>query len=139
MKRELKRAKITIDGASKGNPGRASYAFIIETQNTRVEEFKDIGIATNNQAEYRALIEALKRAIELGVKDVTVYSDSELLVKQIKGEYRVKNDKLRELFMEAKELLKNFENFQIIHISRELNREADRLANMALRDKRGAG
>lgn len=133
------KARIMIDGASKGNPGRASYAFIIETQNTRIEEFKDIGIATNNQAEYRALIEALKRAIKLGIKDVTVYSDSELLVKQIRGEYRVKNDNLKKLFMEARELLKNFENFQIIHISRKLNREADRLANIALRDKKGAG
>ncbi|MGB9667969.1 MAG: ribonuclease HI family protein [Thermosulfidibacteraceae bacterium] len=133
------KAKIMIDGASKGNPGRASYAYIIETKRFKIEEFEEIGIATNNQAEYQALISALKRALEMGIDDITVYSDSELLVKQLKGEYKVKSNNLKDLFSEAVSLLKKFKSYQIIHISRELNREADKLANLAFNKGRGAG
>lgn len=90
-----------------------------------------IGQTTNNQAEYRALIAALKRGVELGTSEASIYLDSELVVKQLTGRYRVKNAVLKPLYSEAKRLLGRLEGFTITHVRREQNTEADRLANAA--------
>jgi len=126
-------ATLHIDGAARGNPGPASYAVVLSrTGQPAVEESRTIGTATNNVAEYTALIEGLGLASELGVKSLSVLSDSELLVKQMNGEYRVKNPELLELYLEAQRLLRGFEKIQIAHVRREQNRRADELANSAL-------
>jgi ribonuclease HI len=126
-------ATIHIDGGSRGNPGPASYAVYLERPGLPVvEECDKIGIATNNVAEYTALIKALELAEELGLKSLRIYADSELMVKQIKGIYRVKNADLQPLYTQAKERQKRFDSFSLLHVPREANREADRLCNLAL-------
>ena len=121
------------DGASKGNPGPAAFGYSIEKDNVVLEEyFEYIGETTNNSAEYRAFIAVLKRMKELGATEVTVYSDSELAVKQINGLYKVKSPKLKPLFLEVMELMHTFKSFQVMHIPREYNTRADNLANKAL-------
>lgn len=92
-----------------------------------------VGVSTNNVAEYRALIEGLRRCLELGCKRVRVCSDSELLVRQLRGEYRVRSKNLIALHGEALELMRSFESVEVVHVSRELNEEADRLARSAAR------
>ena len=129
----MKSATSYIDGASRGNPGPAGIGVIIAIDDkvkTKISEF--IGKTTNNEAEYRALIKALQTAITLGVKRLRVYSDSELLVKQIRGEYSVKDSNLATLYRKAMELITNFEEFNIEHVGREFNHEADKLANEAI-------
>ena len=93
------KARLSTDGGARGNPGPAAYAYVLEAEDGTVLDARGeaIGVATNNVAEYRALVEGLRRAVELGVDEVEVVSDSELLVKQMRGEYRVKNEALREL------------------------------------------
>jgi ribonuclease HI len=126
-------AVIHIDGASRGNPGDAAYAVVINVPGREpVEEFGVLGKETNNVAEYTALIRALERAKVLGLKRVHVHSDSELLVKQIGGEYRVKNEDLKWLFDEAKGLMKEFQSVRLTHVPREQNKRADELCNQAL-------
>jgi ribonuclease HI len=126
-------ATLHIDGAARGNPGPAAYAIVLSRPGLpAVEEAQTIGTATNNVAEYTALIEGLGMAAELGVNSLTVLSDSELLVKQMNGEYRVKNADLLELHREAGRLMRAFESVRISHIRREQNRRADELANSAL-------
>lgn len=132
---KLVKAVIKIDGASRGNPGPSSYAFIIETEGFKIDEYGFIGKATNNQAEYTALIKALEKASELGIREIKIFTDSELLVNQIKGTYKVKSHNIRELFFRVMELLKKFENVEIFHIRREENKEADKLANLAFKDR----
>lgn len=128
------RVIVRADGASRGNPGPAAIGAIIEDGRGRVlaSISRRIGRTTNNQAEYRALITALERAAELGARRVDVRLDSELVVKQIKGSYRVKTASLRPLYLRADGLLKGFHGFTIRHVPREQNAEADRLANAAL-------
>jgi ribonuclease HI len=130
----LDRLTIYIDGAARGNPGPAAIAGIIFDPNGKeLERFSIfLGQKTNNQAEYLALIEALKRATKYKPEKVEVRSDSELIVKQLNGEYAVKDQKLKELFDQAKELISNFKDFRIVNILREENKEADRLCNLAL-------
>jgi ribonuclease HI len=124
---------VNIDGAARGNPGPAAYAFILRHEGAAaVEEHGCLGSATNNLAEYTALVKALERAAELGARRLLVHSDSELLVKQMNGEYRVKNDALRELFDRAKELSRRFDQLTIRYVPRTENRDADRLCNEAL-------
>lgn len=125
---------LNVDGASRGNPGKSSAGVIIKDESGNVIEriSKYIGVATNNIAEYSALIIALEMAKEIGAEKVKIYSDSELMVKQIKGEYRVKNENLKPLHQNAIDLLKHFKTYGIIYIERENNREADKLANQAL-------
>ena len=122
------------DGASRGNPGQAGIGVAI--YNEKNEKLKSIsqyiGEATNNVAEYKALISALQASQELGAEEIEVFTDSELMVKQIKGEYRVKNEGLKPLFNEAKELIKTFTTVKVTHVRRELNKEADKLANIAI-------
>jgi ribonuclease HI len=126
-------AVIHIDGASRGNPGDAAYAVVIRAPGREpVEEFGALGKETNNIAEYTALVRALERAKVLGLKRLHIHSDSELLVKQIGGEYRVKNEDLKWLFDEAKGLMQEFASVRLTHVPREQNKRADELCNQAL-------
>jgi len=131
---KAKRVKIWVDGASRGNPGQAAIGVIIKDEQgkiiTRISQ--RIGTTTNNQAEYRAIIAALEKAIELGATHVVINSDSELVVRQLNGRYRVRKAELKPLFQKASQLCGSLEGFTITHIPREQNREADRLANAAL-------
>jgi probable phosphoglycerate mutase len=123
-----------IDGASRGNPGPASYAVILKGPDGKVllEHGKYFGRATNNVAEYYALISALDGAASRGITRLRVRSDSELLVRQMEGRYKVKSGDLKPLFERAQKLVSGFAWFTIEYVSREENREADRLANQAL-------
>lgn len=124
---------VHIDGAARGNPGPAAYALILRRPGEPdLEESEPIGKATNNVAEYAALVRALELAAELGLRKLTVFSDSELIVKQMNGEYRVKNADLRDLYDEAQKLRKQFEQVTITHVRREQNKDADKLCNEAL-------
>jgi len=130
----LKKAVIFADGASRGNPGPAAIGATIKDKRGKLITFisQRIGRATNNQAEYRAIIAALEEAIRLGAKQVDIKTDSELIVKQINGEYRVKKATLKPLYQQAKQLQGLLKSFTITHIPRQQNIEADKLANKAL-------
>jgi len=130
----LKKAVIFTDGASRGNPGSAAIGAVIKDEQGKLISSisRCIGRATNNQAEYRAIIAALEEAIRLGVKQVDIKMDSELVVKQINGEYRVKKATLKPLYQQVKQLRGSLEGFTITHIPRQQNIEADKLANKAL-------
>ncbi|HLG19430.1 MAG TPA: ribonuclease HI family protein [Bdellovibrionota bacterium] len=123
-----------VDGASRGNPGPAAIGASL--QNAEGEEIDSvsefIGETTNNQAEYCALIEGLKLAKKRGFDDIEVRADSELIVRQVKGEYRVKDQRLKLRHSEVTELLQSFRSFKIRHVPREENARADELANAAL-------
>jgi ribonuclease HI len=127
----MKKAVIFSDGASSGNPGPSGIGVVIKMGDREHEISENIGLATNNVAEYKALIAALKKAISLNVEDVIVNLDSELVVRQINGKYRVKNKGLLPLFAEVIHLLKQFKCYNIYHIPREENKEADLLAKKA--------
>jgi len=128
------RARLYTDGGSRGNPGPAAYGFVLEAADGTViaSEGVAIGVATNNVAEYRGLVAGLERARELAVAEVEVRSDSELLVKQMRGEYRVKNETLRLLSLEAARIGRQLERVDYVHVPRERNELADRLVNEAL-------
>lgn len=128
---------INTDGGARGNPGPAGIGVVIKGEDGHVlkEIAEYIGETTNNQAEYKALIAALKAAKLLKAEDVTVLADSELMVKQIKGEYKVKNEGLRPIYAEAKKLLAHFSSFDIRHVVREKNKEADKLVNIAIDER----
>ena len=124
---------LRVDGASRGNPGAAAYALVIERPGQPVYEEADrLGLTTNNVAEYTALLRALERAAQFGGRRLEVFSDSELLVKQMNGEYRVKNADLKELHALASERLKQFDRVSIRHVRRDQNARADALCNRAL-------
>lgn len=132
-------ATIHIDGAARGNPGPAAYAFIISRPDSPdLEESGLLGSTTNNVAEYTALVRALDRAAALGLRRLTISSDSELLVKQMNGQYKVKNEGLRPLFQQAREKCRPFDLVTIHHVPRAQNSRADRLCNDAL-DGRSSG
>jgi ribonuclease HI len=128
------RFRAAIDGGSRGNPGPAAWAVaILDEHGERVEGHAGhIGRATNNVAEYRALVEALALAVARDADDVEIFADSELVVRQIQGSYRVKNANLKTLYAEAKRLIARLGDFRIIHVRREKNKHADRLVNVAL-------
>jgi ribonuclease H / adenosylcobalamin/alpha-ribazole phosphatase len=128
------KARLSTDGGARGNPGPAAYGFVLETEDGTVlaAEAEAIGVATNNVAEYRALLAGLERAAELGVDELEVVSDSELLVKQMRGEYKVKNEALRELSLEAARLARRIGRVTYEAVRREHNELADRLVNEAL-------
>lgn len=125
---------IHCDGASRGNPGEAGIGYVIADREGVVlkEECDYLGQSTNNVAEYTALVRSLQDSLKLGARRVKVYSDSELMVKQIKGEYKVKSPGLAPLYRQAKELISQFEAFNIIHIPRDRNKQADELANKGI-------
>jgi ribonuclease HI len=131
MSHEL--ATIHTDGAARGNPGPAACAFVIERPGQpAVEHAEKLGTATNNVAEYTALIRALERAAELGLRRLAINSDSELMVKQFSGEYSVKNPDLKELYDEARTLARRFDAVTLSHVRRAANRRADELCNAVL-------
>ena len=131
----VKKAIINLGGACHGKPGPAAIGVVIRDEQKKViaNISKAIGRTTNNQAEYRALIAALEKAGQLGISEVEIRSDSELLVRQIKGIYRVKNAGLIPLYQKAKLLQSKITKFTIRHVPREENSEADELADKALR------
>jgi ribonuclease HI len=128
------KAKLSTDGGARGNPGPAAYGYVLEADDGTVlaAHGERIGVATNNVAEYSALIAGLKKAAEVGVDELEVISDSELMVKQMTGEYRVKNEALRELSLEATRLARQVGKVTYRAVRREHNELADRLVNEAL-------
>jgi ribonuclease HI len=129
-----------IDGASRGNPGPASYGVVLENENGEplATLSKTLGHTTNNVAEYHALLAALEYALEHQVRRLKVVSDSELLTRQIQGAYKVKSPDLKPLYERARSAIARLESFTIQHARREENREADRLANLALDGANGS-
>jgi probable phosphoglycerate mutase len=122
-----------IDGGSRGNPGPAGYGVRIQRPDgTLVDLKRSLGVATNNVAEYSGLIAALTWAVEHGVRELHVKSDSQLLIKQMRGEYRVKHPGLQPLHREARSLVGQIGRVKFEHVPREANRDADRLANEAM-------
>jgi ribonuclease HI len=128
------KARLSTDGGARGNPGPAAYGYVLETDDGTVlaAHGEAIGVATNNVAEYRALVEGLSKAAEIGVGEVEVVSDSELLVRQMSGEYKVKNETLRGLHEQATALAEGFQKISYTAVRREHNELADRLVNEAL-------
>ncbi len=128
------KARLWTDGGARGNPGPAAYAFVLEAEDGTVLEARGeaIGVATNNVAEYSALVAGLREANERGVDDLEVHSDSELMVKQMRGEYRVKNRDLQTFFLDASHLARALRSVTYTHVRREHNELADSLVNEAL-------
>jgi ribonuclease HI len=128
------KARLSTDGGARGNPGPAAFGYVLEAEDGTVlaAHGERIGVATNNVAEYRALIAGLEKALELGLDGVEVVSDSELLVKQMTGEYRVKNEALRDLSSKAARLARRIGDVEYTAVRREHNELADRLVNEAL-------
>ena len=128
------KARLSTDGGSRGNPGPAAYGYVLEAVDGTVLDARGdtIGVATNNVAEYRALLAGLTSALERGVDELEVVSDSELLVRQMRGEYKVKSPTLRELVDEAQGLARRLGSVRYTAVRREHNELADRLVNEAL-------
>jgi ribonuclease HI len=128
------KARLWTDGGARGNPGPAAYAFVLEAEDGTVLDTRGeaIGVATNNVAEYSALVAGLEEAVGRGVDELEVHSDSELMVKQMRGEYRVKNRDLQALFLDASRLARDVGLVTFTHVRREHNELADRLVNEAL-------
>jgi ribonuclease HI len=132
-----KALRLHVDGASRGNPGEAGFGiYVTAPDGSEVASlFGYLGEATNNVAEYQALLHGLRFALARGASTVEVFSDSELLVRQLEGRYRVKNTGLQPLHREAQSLLARFAKARVAHVPREKNREADALANRAVDEK----
>ena len=130
-----------VDGGSRGNPGPAAYGVVVRDPRGEIVARlkKYIGNNTNNVAEYFGLIAALDYAQNHGIRALRVESDSELMVKQMRGQYKVKSEELKPLFERAKKMLQTFESFRISHVYREQNKEADALVNQALDETSGSG
>ena len=128
------KARLHTDGGARGNPGPAGIGAVLFNENGEVigELAKGIGVATNNVAEYTALIEGLLLAQSIGVTELQVCLDSQLVVSQVKGEWKIKNDRLRSLAARAELLLSKFDNATLEHVRREQNAEADKLANQGM-------
>ena len=124
---------VYVDGAARGNPGPAGAGVVLKEGNKTVKTaYKYLGDTTNNIAEYSALIAGLQEATILGYKNIEINLDSELVAKQLRGDYRVKNSNIKPLFEKAAALINNFTNIKIIRIDRSDNKEADKLANKAI-------
>jgi ribonuclease HI len=130
----MEKVVVNVDGGARGNPGPAAVAAVVQDADGQVllEKGERIGRATNNVAEYRALLLGIEMAAALGASELELVGDSELIVRQVEGRYKVKDAALRELHAEVKRALKPFENWSIRHVRREQNAEADRLVNEAL-------
>ena len=128
------KARLFTDGGARGNPGPAAFGYVLEAEDGTVlaAEGQAIGVATNNVAEYSGLIAGLERAVELQIPVLEVVSDSELMVKQMRGEYRVKNEALRDLFVEANRVARQLGSVEYRHVKRAHNELADKLVNEAL-------
>jgi len=136
----VRKVILNCDGACSGNPGPAGIGMVLSAEDeTELQAWGEaIGHATNNVAEYRALIAGLRRALEIGAREIQVRSDSELLVCQITGRYRVKNAALKELHAEAVSLLTQFEGWRAAYVAREENAHADKLAGTAVKESKSA-
>ena len=134
------KARLSTDGGARGNPGPAAYGYVLEADDGTVLDARGeaIGVATNNVAEYRALVAGLEKAVELAIDDLEVVSDSELLVRQMKGEYKVKSETLRDLNDEAEALARRLGKVRYRAVRREQNELADQLVNEALDAEAGA-
>ena len=125
-----------FDGASRGNPGPASLGGVIydSEKEEKINYKKAIGVATNNYAEYQALLAGIKICIKYGIKEVAVYGDSKLVIEQVKGNWKVKNETLKPMYLEIKKCItpEFFKKITFSHVRRNLNKRADELANMAL-------
>ena len=130
------RFRAAIDGGSRGNPGPAAWGVAVLDDDGECTDSHHgtLGHATNNVAEYQGLLAARRLAERQGAEEVEIVADSELIVRQIEGRYRVRHPDLKPLFAEAKELIRRFESFSIRHVPREHNKEADRLVNLALNE-----
>lgn len=130
----MEKLVVNVDGGARGNPGPAAIGAVVQAPGGEVleERGERIGAATNNVAEYRALLLGIERAAELGASELELVGDSELVVRQVKGEYKVKDAALRELHAEVKRALRRFDGWSIRHVRREQNAAADRLVNEAL-------
>jgi ribonuclease HI len=128
------RARLYTDGGARGNPGPAAYGYVLEAEDGTVLDARGeaIGVATNNVAEYRALVAGLAKAVETGVSELEVVSDSELLVRQMRGEYRVKNRALKDLSLQAARFARELDRVSYTAVPREQNELADRLVNETL-------
>ena len=128
------KARLFTDGGSRGNPGPAAYAYVLEAADGTVLDARGeaIGVATNNVAEYSALVAGLERAVEAGVDELEVVSDSELMVKQMRGEYKVKNRALQDLLLDASRSARRIRRVTYTAVRREHNELADSLVNEAL-------
>lgn len=128
------KGRLHTDGGARGNPGPAGIGVVLLSDEGKVigEIARGIGVATNNEAEYAALIAGLELARDKGVTDVSVYCDSQLIVSQVKGEWKIKKEHLRHLAVKARKLLDSFETGTIEHVPREENEDADRLANQGM-------
>lgn len=128
------RFRAAFDGGSRGNPGPAAWGVAVLDDSGECTEGHSgvLGLATNNVAEYNGLIQALELATRAGATEVEILADSELIVRQIEGRYRVKSPDLKPLYLRAKQLITGFALFSIRHVPREQNRDADRLVNEAL-------
>jgi len=132
------RAHVYFDGASRGNPGPSAVGYVVVTgDGIAAEGGERIGRATNNRAEYEALIRALEVAVDFGFDEAVVRGDSELIVRQVRGEWNTNDPDLRECRVRVRELLEGFGEWSIEHVPREINDRADELANEALDDGRG--
>ena len=129
-----KRLVVNVDGGARGNPGPAAIAAVVTTPDGEVleERSEAIGVATNNVAEYRALLLGIARARAQGAREIELVGDSELIVRQVRGEYRVKDAALRDLHARVTEALDGFESWSIRHVRREENEPADTLVNATL-------
>ena len=133
-------AVLRTDGGARGNPGPAGCGFVIESDGELVcTGGRFLGVATNNVAEYEALIWGLENARACGFSSITVFADSELLVKQLNGQYKVKNAGLKPLHARASALLREFTNAEVRHVRREMNAAADALANAAMDERATVG
>jgi len=133
----ISRVRLYSDGAARGNPGLAGAgAVLVEPSGQVVDRLgKFLGTQTNNFAEYMGLLLGLRRAKELGVREVEVFADSELMIRQLGGRYQVKSASLRPLYEEALKLLNNFERVKLVHVPREMNRAADEMSNQAIDER----
>jgi ribonuclease HI len=131
------RVRLYSDGAARGNPGPAGAgAVLVEPSGQVLDRLgKFLGTQTNNYAEYMGLLLGLKRAQELGVREVEVFADSELMIRQLGGRYQVKSASLRPLYLEALKLLNDFERVKLVHVPREMNRAADEMSNRAIDER----
>ena len=122
------------DAGARGNPGPAGIGVVLKDESSEVigEIAQGIGVTTNNVAEYKALIAGLELALEKGITDIEVYMDSKLVVFQVKGEWKIKNNALRPLAVKARRLIDRFDNWSLSHVGREENSDADKLANQGM-------